>query len=431
MAACSAKPGSIRPPKVQDGSIRDIRTIPQDLRPFARDAGGNTPLLTPTEQAGKDARFNRVVFGPWELKKAGTSKKDIAALFRNPRGYKRNGARWTKAEWDRMLANADLASYPNSGYNAITVKHANLRELPTSETRFSKPTPDVMKNPFDNFQYSSFPLGTPLHVTHVSRDRRWCFVENPVAGGWISSAEIAPVDDAFIARYRNGKYIAVIKDKITPVTTAGSVGRVHIGSFFPLVRTTAQGFTVMMPVRGADGNAAIAEATLTSEQAVQKPMPLTPNNIARVGNEMMGQPYGWGSMLELRDCSGTTRDLFTPFGIWLPRNSSAQARSGYKQDVSGMTSSYKKTTALQNSVPFMTLVWIPGHIGLYVGKYRGEPVMYHNMWGIRVVRNGDNNARHVVGKCAITTLEPGKELTDRYNNGLLIERIGAYTVLGR
>ena len=96
-----------------------------------------------------------------------------------------------------------------------------------------------------------------------------------------------------------------------------------------------------------------------------------------------------------------------------------------------MTSSYKKTTALQNSVPFMTLVWIPGHIGLYVGKYRGEPVMYHNMWGIRVVRNGDNNARHVVGKCAITTLEPGKELTDRYNNGLLIERIGAYTVLGR
>ena len=42
---------------------------------------------------------------------------------------------------------------------------------------------------------------------------------------------------------------------------------------------------------------------------------------------MMGQPYGWGGYLFNRDCSLAMRDLFVPFGVWLPRNSSAQAKA--------------------------------------------------------------------------------------------------------
>ena len=33
-------------------------------------------------------------------------------------------------------------------------------------------------------------------------------------------------------------------------------------------------------------------------------------------------------MYQERDCSSTLRDLFTPFGLWLPRNSGQQAGEG-------------------------------------------------------------------------------------------------------
>ena len=49
------------------------------------------------------------------------------------------------------------------------------------------------------------------------------------------------------------------------------------------------------------------------------PIAMTPANFARLGNQILGQHYGWGGMLGLRDCSAMTRDLMTPFGIWLPR----------------------------------------------------------------------------------------------------------------
>ena len=40
----------------------------------------------------------------------------------------------------------------------------------------------------------------------------------------------------------------------------------------------------------------------------------------------MGVKYGWGGIDGGRDCSSTIKDLLTPFGIWLPRDSKDQYR---------------------------------------------------------------------------------------------------------
>lgn len=57
---------------------------------------------------------------------------------------------------------------------------------------------------------------------------------------------------------------------------------------------------------------------VSSSDAVRKPIPLTARAAAEIGNRMMGQPYGWGGYLFNRDCSLAMRDLFVPFGVWLP-----------------------------------------------------------------------------------------------------------------
>lgn len=67
---------------------------------------------------------------------------------------------------------------------------------------------------------------------------------------------------------------------------------------------------------------------------------------------MMGQHYGWGGMFGLRDCSAMTRDLLAPFGIWLPRNSVAQARTGSVLPLEGMSTAEKKPPYCVTASPF-------------------------------------------------------------------------------
>ena len=87
---------------------------------------------------------------------------------------------------------------------------------------------------------------------------------------------------------------------------------------------------VLVPVKNGS-RATVVTLTLAHEDAAIKPLPMTPAQVALIGNVMMGQRYGWGGMFGDRDCSALTRELLTPFGIWLPRNSLSQARSGRRR----------------------------------------------------------------------------------------------------
>ena len=88
---------------------------------------------------------------------------------------------------------------------------------------------------------------------------------------------------------------------------------------------------------------------------------------------MMGQPYGWGGYLFNRDCSLAMRDLFVPFGVWLPRNSSAQAKAWQYISFVKASPAGKEGIIKDEGVPFATLLWLRGHITLYIGTYKANP----------------------------------------------------------
>lgn len=415
---------------IQEGTVKDLSTFPQNLMTYAKLSGEDANLLSPAQQVAQDARFNRIFFGPWHMSKPSITAKAFRNTFGKARGY--DGVQpWTAARWDAMKANASIGSYPSRSTPAITVRHTNLRELPSHSPRYSKPTPNPDADPFDYFQYSSLALGTPVYITHATRDRQWYFVENPIAGGWVPAADVVPVDGMFVNRYESGRYAAIIRDQVALTSERGeALGRVHIGALFPVAATSGDDITVYIPVREATGQAGLTRVRLTDGQAVIKPLSVLPKLMAVIGNEMLGQPYGWGGMNENRDCSSTLRDLFTPFGIWLPRNSAAQARAGRFVSLEGLTPENKERTILSEGTPFMTLLWLKGHVGLYVGKYKKRAAFFHNVWGVRV-EDGDDN-RHIIGRCVITSLEPGKELPNAIPDGFLLNRIrGMSTLPGR
>lgn len=416
------------------GTLEDMRRFPQNLEVYAKNAGQDKPLIPQAEQAAQSARFMRIVFGPWEMTKTSIHKRDVAILFNRARGFKHDDVRWTQSEWDEMSANAMLGSYPSRSQAAITIRNADLRELPTREQRFSEPTPDPRSNPFDYFQYSVLPIGTPVLIAHTSRDGRWHYVECPVAGGWVADEDLAPVSAEFKHMYRNSAFTALVHDKVAIPTPTGAV-TANIGALLPMRGETSVspvsadsnqgmgGIQALVPVRGADGMAELAPATLSRADAVPWPMRMTPGNVAMVGNVMMGQPYGWGGMFGDRDCSALTRELFTPFGVWLPRNSVAQARTGAVNMLEGMTAQEKEEQILRYGVPFLSLVGMRGHIMLYVGKYNGRPAIFHDVWGVRTVEGGDNDARFVIGRAVVTSITPGAELQNLYRTTTFTDRL--------
>lgn len=435
LSACSSR---LKTVPTRDGTlpkhmkmVKDIAVFPQDLMVYAKLSGEDSNLLSPAEQIQQDARYNRIFFGPWDMSKASIKARSMKNAFgKGPRGYKAASQPWSSEEWSSMQSNANLNNYPALSQAGITVGHTNLRELPTMQPSYSKPTPDGEQSPFDNFQYSSLPMGTPVFISHISRDRQWYYVETPLTGGWLPVSDVGTVDTIFEKRYRNDRYAALIRDNVTLLSERGlPAGRVHIGAMFPVLRASDTELTVMIPVHGNGGTAEISIAHLSDAQAVIKPLPLLPKLMAVVGNQMMGQPYGWGGMNEERDCSSTTRDLFTPFGLWLPRNSASQAKAWRYRSMENLPPNAKEQEILSDAIPFATLLWMKGHVGLYVGKYKGKAAFFHNVWGVRVEETDDNEGRHVIGRCVVTSLEPGKELPDAVDNGTLLYRIRGFSTV--
>ena len=140
-------------------------------------------------------------------------------------------------------------------------------------------------------------------------------------------------------------------------------------------------------------------------------------------DELIKEPYGWGELLNHRDCSALTRDFIAPFGIYLGRNSASQKYSGKYYDLENINAQDKKEFILKNAIPFLTLVYLKGHIMLYIGEENGEPLVFHNIWGVKTLDENKTMGRFIIGRAVVTTLNPGRELKYFYEKKAVINNI--------
>ncbi len=428
LAACGREPTLPPPDQYQTTTIQDLREFPQDLRAYAAKAGGDRPLLTPEQSAAEAERFRKLFFAAWAVTKPDKGNLDFfrAELQRQgaKRGYAENLQPWDAQRWDAMAANADWASFPSLRAEAITVRASNLRTAPTMRPRFVHPSAPGQGFPFDEFQQTSLPVGFPLMVLHRSADSAWLYVESAFVPGWILAQDVAFVDDAFQNQWKAAPLAAAVEDNVPLRAPGGSLLAVaHIGAVLP-----REGSDVLVPARAASGSAQIVR--VRAQGFAPLPLPLTANRMADIGNQLLGQPYGWGGLFENRDCSAMMRDMFTPFGLWLPRNSASQAKACVYVDIAGKSPAAKEAAILADGVPFRTLLWLPGHIGLYVGEYNGKAAFFHNIWGIRTKGEGAWSGRHVLGRAVVTSTRPGRELPDLGQGALLLDRMQGMSLLG-
>lgn len=405
----------ILPPPAPQG-VADLNRFEQRVSAYAH---GETPLLDAAAQKDFDAIFNRKFFAPWHQKKASLSAESAfwgIKHYEGKEGFAENLQPLRREEWQRLIALQQLATYPNLARPAITVRNTSLRLFPTERPFFLDPQQAGEGFPFDYFQSSALAVGNPVFATHSSSDGAWTFVESNFAYGWVPSDAIAWVTPALQRRYENGRYAAILHDDTTLRSAKGHfLTQADLGAIFPIAKPQSPPYFLYVPVRNADGSAELRTAVATSAHVAMKPLALTPAAIARLSDPLMGQSYGWGGLFCDRDCSSTMRDLFIPFGIWLGRNSAEQGQKGGAfYDLRNKSPQEKEQEILSKAIPFATLIWLKGHIGLYLGPapQSTEPLLLHNFWGVHIFDNEGKEGREVVGRLVITSLRPGEERPD-------------------
>ncbi len=396
--------------------VADMKNIPQNpafyanqIKPFSK-----------AKQNKLDKKYNKKYFKPWTLSKLDIPTKDfgweVRFVQRKPI-YKSKGKKIPSSTYNKWIKNANYQNINTKRYNAITIKRTNVKALPTTKSFYRDPKRTGEGFPFDYNQNSALHLNVPLFISHYSLDKKWAFVRASYSFGWVKSSDLAIVGEKFQKLFKNGKYAVVIKDNLRLYNKGKSVSIVKLGTIFPISRDKKH---YLVATKDTIGYAKIEKLKVIQNGIIaQKPLRFNSKNVGKLAKEFYGEPYGWGGGYECRDCSATTRDFLGVFGIFLRRNSGKQAKDGKSTYIKGLAKEDKKKKIIKDAEPFASLLHVPGHIVLYLGQYKGEPVIMHTYWGIRK----NDRSKLVTGRTIITTTEPGKERSDIREKSKLINTL--------
>ncbi|WP_448868841.1 SH3 domain-containing protein [Enterobacter ludwigii] len=307
---------------------------------------------------------------------------------------------WKQQVRNNATTSVDRVYRPSE--RGIAVRETLVRVLPTADPAYDDPRQAGQGYPFDNLQMSSVRPGTPVYVLATSRDKRWKYVLSPTVTGWVRSEDIAGVDQQFVTEWltlADKNLGAFIKEPVSVHERGQYYFTARPGTILPFRNRQPGFFDVTVPVRKSDGRAQIRHVRLREDEFVAMPWKMTPGNMAVLMKSMSGSPYGWGNYNFYNDCSAEMRSLMMPFGIFLPRNSAAQIQSVTRiVDLSQEDTRARLRYLTEHGRPFATLVYIPGHIMLYIGNTvingQNVPMTYQNIWGLRPA---DSDSRSIIG----------------------------------
>lgn len=388
--------------------INDLIDIPQNISLFTKNIDNNVSLYDIQKQ------YEKHYFKIWNIDTPPEKLTNIQWPFyayTAKNSYGENLQLLDKKFFDEMYENSNFGAYATVNQNAITLKHANLRVFPTQRPLLKDPSLAGEGFPFDYMQNSSIEANEPLFISHYSKNKEWVYVFSNFASGWLEARDIVFLNQKYTDLWQKAEQVFMTKDDVPMFDSDGNfLFNSKIGMMFSLIKEDNNSYTVLTISNYKNSKPLFLQSVIAKDIAHKGILVLGKDNLEKIMNGVFHTNYGWGGMYNQRDCSSTMRDMFTPFGIWLPRNSYQQSRIGEVLSLENLSDEEKIKLIKEKAVPFQTLLYKKGHIVLYVGTYNDEVIIFHNMWGIKSKKEGVEG-RIVIGKTVLSTLKVGKNQT--------------------
>lgn len=411
--------------QLKDGEIYDLINIPQNIEFYTKSMKSKNGLYDIQKE------YEKNYFYVWNISKHKDSLNASRwpfALHKVTNSYGENLEQLKQEFFDQMYENANFAEYSTINVKAITIKETNIRAFPTLKPLFRDPSLAGEGYPFDYLQNSTIHANKPLFVSHYSKDKEWVFIFTSFTSGWIKSDELVILDAKYTDIWQKAQQVSIVKEDEPIYDTDGNfLFKSKIGMMFAIIEEDDKAYTVLSVSSYKNNIPLFLKSKISKEIAHKGPLKFTKNNLDAIIKEVSKTNYGWGGLYEQRDCSSMLRDLYAPFGIWLPRNSSKQAAVGKIIDFEKLSNDEKIAIIKKEAIPFETFLYKKGHVMLYVGTYKNKPIIFHNFWGVRTIKN-EVEGRVVIGKPIFSTLELGKYQKDYDKESSILNKLQSLNI---
>jgi len=392
--------------KHQD-EIEDLKTFPQNISAYLPN------LKKQARYLGSQSSYDEKYFEPWNYTKPPFEKELILWPFSSYTYGKSYGEnlKLLKQEWfTQMKLNGNYDAYGSLNQKAISLEYLNLRNFPTQKPLFKDPSIAGEGFPFDYMQNSGIHANEPLFVSHLSADGEWAYVFTAYATGWVEKNGISFISEDVAKQWQEARQIELI-DEYYPIKDLDGnfVFQSRVGMRLALISVEdPHAYIALAITAGKHNMPTYTKVSVPKSIAHEGQLLFNEKNIEHITQLMLKSHYGWGGLYQEKDCSSTLRDLYAPFGVWLPRNSTQQAKVGRVISLEELSINQKREKIIEQGVPFETLLYKKGHILLYLGEYKGKITVLHNVWGIKTLEDG-KEGRKIIGRTVVSSLELGKE----------------------
>ncbi|PRP97337.1 NlpC/P60 family protein [Enhygromyxa salina] len=298
----------------------------------------------------------------------------------------------------------------------FVVEETQLWCVPSTEGLYTDP----IDLDFDRNRCASLHPGELVRGLRATPDQAWIYVDAGHSVGWVEhpAAALGPAIDPATARAQLGVEPAAPRAWVT-----NDFEHLRAGSSFVLLSQDEARSTLLVP--GPTG-------PIERELPIDAPLSTTALRFSQravfeQAFALLDQPYGWGGREGQRDCSRYLFDLFAQFDLRLARNSGVQAQLGTRSvDLSQLDEASKRAQVRAAAREGVVLLYMPGHIMLYLGEDGGLDYGISALSEYLVPCPGGPDTVHRLDRVAVTTLELGRG-TERT---AFIERISRMAVFG-
>ncbi len=233
-------------------------------------------------------------------------------------------------EGDRqwLLDNCDLGPIGKTqsvGYG-VAVRRANVKGLPTGRGLFG--SADDMER--DVLQQGTLDPCETVRLLHISKDRRFYFVQGQTICGWAFVGDIAVAKkSAWLTYHAPTEFVTVIS-RGERIARDGETVYAQMGTKLPLLREKETEYKVILPARGNHGKLVDVETMAKKSDGLSLGcLDYTADNIAKLANAYVGAPYGHRGLKNSEDNIGMITDIYRAMGIVLPRDAAEMETASY------------------------------------------------------------------------------------------------------
>ncbi len=311
--------------------------------------------------------------------------------------FSRDGRKLTARDYKKYqrALNFGAVADDNPVTFALVVRRASMRTFPTDDETYREGT----DRDIDRFQETGLFPGQPVAILHESRDGQWVFAQSYNYRAWMKKADVAVGGRETVLDYAAEENMLVVTGAkaytvYNPEDASVSEIQLDMGTRLPLGSAEEYGHEilgqnpyaahiVLLPTADAKGRLVLKPALVARSQDVsERYLAFTPRNVIAQAFKFLGERYGWGHDYNGRDCTGFVSEVYKSMGLLMPRNSGQQGEGAYGVNIRfAENTTYEEKLTVIRSLDPGDLLYIPGHVMMFLGLEGDVPYVIHDVNG--------------------------------------------------